>query len=63
MSMSDAPIPTFKVGEQVRISDGPFASFNGVVEAIDGDPMKIAVSIFARPKPVQVEIAQVQKLD
>ena len=63
MPMSVAPISTFKVGEQVRISDGPFASFGGVVEAINGDHMKIAVSIFGRPKPVEVEIGHVEKLD
>jgi transcriptional antiterminator NusG len=52
------------VGDQVRISDGPFASFNGVVEEIDDarSCLKIAVSIFGRPKPVEIEFGQVEKL-
>jgi transcription termination/antitermination protein NusG len=59
-----SPKPPFKVGEQVRISGGPFASFSGVIEEIDDvrSCMKIAISIFGRPKPVEIEFGQVEKL-
>jgi transcriptional antiterminator NusG len=64
MLPQDAPPVSFKVGEQVRISGGPFASFSGVVEEIDDarSSMKIAVSIFGRPKPMEIEFGQVEKL-
>ena len=56
--------PAFQVGEQVRISDGPFASFNGVVAEVDEarSCLNIAISIFGRPKPVEIEFGQVGKL-
>jgi hypothetical protein len=49
--LRDTPPAPFKVGDEVRISDGPFASFNGVVEEIDGvnSRMRVAVSIFGPP--------------
>jgi len=60
------PVPKilFKSGEAVRVKEGPFKNFTGTIEETNSEKgkMKVMISIFGRPTPVELEVWQVEKL-